>query len=64
MDAVYHNPLSRITDLVTQQSQAITQLLSIEAAVRRRGTSEQDLTNAEQAVVEVAKLIALTLEPL
>jgi hypothetical protein len=53
----------RISQLVLRQSEAITELLKIQAAIRGPATTEQDLFDAQQKVVEIAKLIAAALEP-
>jgi hypothetical protein len=63
MNPVNTDPGKRITDLVPRQTQAIEDMLVIEAAVRSLHGSEQDLTDAQQKVIEIAKLIALALEP-
>ena len=63
MNPANTDPDKRITDLVPRQSQAITEMLVIEAAVRRLHGSEQELTDAQEKVVAIAKLIAAALKP-
>jgi len=63
MNGVHPDPGKRITDLVPRQTQAIEDMLVIEAGVRSLHGSEQDLTDAQQKVIEIATLIALALEP-
>jgi hypothetical protein len=63
MNPVNTNPCQQIADLVPRQSQAITEMLAIEASVRSLGGPAQELTDAENKVIEIAKLIAVALEP-
>jgi len=53
----------RITNLVKRQSEAITELLLIQSASRESEAPDQTVTDAQQKVIEIAKLIAIALEP-
>jgi len=52
----------RITNLVKRQSEAITELLLIQSASRESEAPDPAVTDAQQKVIEIAKLIALALE--
>jgi hypothetical protein len=53
----------RITHLVKRQSEAITELLRTQSANRGSEAADQTVTDAQQEVIDIAKVIALALEP-
>ena len=64
MNPVNINLPKGITDLVAREGQAITEMLAIEAHLGELGrTTDDALTDAQQRVIDIGKLIALALEP-